>query len=92
MRASRLGEIEKERCENDRVITAPKPVAGVKQTMDDCSDIEEVPQEKMDEIGKFLIEYSQDQGNKMEYLGTRSASESMKTVRKYMKRFRKKTG
>jgi len=82
--------LKKNGIENDRIIAAPVKMAGTPQTADPYSDITDVPKEKLDAICKFLIDYSQDEGNKIEFLGTVSAKEAMKAIQKTMKTYKKK--
>ncbi|MFN2528246.1 MAG: inorganic diphosphatase [Candidatus Baltobacteraceae bacterium] len=87
-----LGSIrlKKNGVENDRLIGAPVKMEGTPQTADPYTDVSDIPKEKMDAICKFLIDYSQEAGNEIDYCGTISAHEAMRSVEKCMKRWHKK--
>lgn len=75
--------LEKDGKENDRVLACAKPVEGVAQTTDAYRDIKDVPQENIDGICRFLVEYSQEQGHKISFKGVsgkQAALEAIKTA------------
>ena len=82
--------LRKNGVENDRVIGAPVKMPGTPQSADSYADIADIPTEKMDAICKFLIDYSQEEGNRIEYLGRACAKDAMLSIERSMKRWKKK--
>ena len=83
-------KLRKNGVENDRIISAPPAMPGAPQSTDAYEDLADIPPEKMNAICKFLIDYSQEEGNEIEYVGILDADEAMKSVARYAKRFKKK--
>ncbi len=76
---------------NDRVVACPKRQAGVALRSDSYEKLKDVPQDTLDGIVRFLVEYSEIEGNKIEFGGTCSRSEAFKIIEAGRKR-RKKQG
>lgn len=64
---------------------------GSPQSTDGIHELTALPKDKLDSICRFLVEYSEDQGDKLELGGIVNAATAMESVRKYAKRFAKST-
>jgi inorganic pyrophosphatase len=66
--------------ENDRLITAPRPQDGVAQTTDAFKDIDDLPEETLHGICRYLVEYSEEQGNKLEFRGAKGKKKALHAI------------
>jgi len=82
-------KLKKNGVENDRLIGAPLRVADCKQPSDDYEDISDLPTRELDAICKFLVEYSQRQGNVIELIGPVQFEAAMESIMAGRKKFKK---
>ena len=83
--------LKKNGVENDRVLAAPLPRPGVSQPSDAYDDAKDVPKEIMDDICRFLVQYSEDEGNRIELKDVRSRKKAMAAIEDAMKTYDKKS-
>ncbi|MBV9263793.1 MAG: inorganic diphosphatase [Candidatus Eremiobacteraeota bacterium] len=77
---------------NNRLIACPQRQDGVSMKTDGFEEIKDVPKDTMDGIERFLVEYSEEQGNTIEYKGTCSRKKAFAMIdadRKRRKRAKK---
>jgi inorganic pyrophosphatase len=79
----------KDGTENDRLIGVPLPSPGAPAPTDAYSDISDLPQRTLDEIKRFLVDYSARQGHRIVVKATVDADKAMKTVKATCKAFKK---
>jgi len=84
-----LGSIclEKNGEENDRLLAAAVQVKGVAQTTDSYKEIDDVPQEMVESMTRFLVEYSSDADNKIVFKGVDSRKKALASVKKGMRAY-----
>ncbi len=75
---------------NNRLVACPERQDGVSLKTDSFESLKDVPKDTMDGIQRFLVEYSEVQGNKIEYEGTCSRKKAFAMIDADRKR-RKKT-
>lgn len=75
--------------ENDRILAAAMPVEGVAQTTDQYDNIDDVPEELIESVSRFLVEYSSDSDNKIEFKGVDSRKKALAAVAQGMKALKK---
>jgi len=76
--------------ENDRVIAAPRRCPGVSQICDSYNDVDDMPKDLLTGICRFLVEYSEEQGNKLEFKGVKSKKKAFTAIDDAMSQYRKK--
>jgi inorganic pyrophosphatase len=79
----------KDELENDRLIGVPLPSNGAPLETDRYYDITDVPKAELEHIKRFLVEYSEFQGHKIEIGAVVGAKEAMATVKRCAKTFEK---
>ncbi len=82
-------KLKKNGVENDRLVGAPMRVEGCKQPTDDYEDISDLPRHELDKICKFLVEYSERQGNVIELIGPVQADDAIKSIMTSRKKYKK---
>jgi len=82
-------KLKKNGIENDRFIGAPLRMPARKQSTDNYDDISDLPRHELDAICKFLVEYSEREGNVVELIGPLQAAQAMKSLREGIKKFKK---
>lgn len=94
MEARVLGVVRlaKDGVENDRILAAPTQVDGVSQPSDAFADVDDVPKNTLDDISRFLIEYSQEQGHTIEFKGVRNKKKALRTIEAAIEAFVKQSG
>jgi inorganic pyrophosphatase len=80
-------EIRKNGDENDRIVTAPKPQKGVSQTTDWFDDLEDVPKATIKSVCRYLIEYSAEEGNEMEFRGAHGRKKALHAIERGRQKF-----
>jgi inorganic pyrophosphatase len=83
--------LKKNGVENDRVIAAPPRQSGVSQRSDAFDDIDDVPKETIGDVCRFLVEYSEEEGNKIEFRGVRSRKKAMAAIETAIKAYEKRS-
>lgn len=81
--------IEKNGEENDRILACPVPQEGLTQKSDAFEDIGDVPDDMLQSICRYLVEYSAAEGNKLVYRGTGSRKAALKAIKSTHKAFEK---
>ena len=81
--------LEKNGEENDRFIGCALRIRGRSQSTDAYEDIDDLPDELMDNICNFLTEYSAEQGNTMDFKGVQSRKKARASVAAGIKAFKK---
>jgi inorganic pyrophosphatase len=75
---------------NNRVVACPKRTHGVTLKSDGYDKIDDVPKEMLAGIERFLVEYSEVEGNKIEFDGVRSRKKTLGMIDDDRKRFEKR--
>lgn len=75
---------------NNRLVACPKRTGGVALSTDRYERLADIPKETLDGIERFLVEYSELEGNRIEFGGTASRKKGYAMIEKDRKR-RKKT-
>ncbi len=83
-------KIKKNGVENDRLIARPPRRKGVALSTDDYKDIDDVPKATLRGIERFLVEYSEEAGNKIDYGGTGNREQAFAMLEKGVKAFEKR--
>jgi inorganic pyrophosphatase len=76
--------------ENDRLLACPPHMKGVAQKTDDFDDIDDVPEDLMRSITTFLVQYSEEEDNTIEFKGIASRSKALKALEAGHKMWKKK--
>ena len=76
--------------ENDRLLACPPRMKGVAQKTDDFDDIDDMPEDMMQSITTFLVQYSEEKKNKVEFKGVASRSKALKALETGHKSWKKK--
>lgn len=74
---------------NNRLVSCPKRQSGVTLKTDSFDKLSDVPKDTMDGIERFLVEYSEVEGNKIEFEGTCSRRKAFALIEKDRKRRKK---
>jgi len=80
-------KIKKNGVENDRSIAAPQVMKGSPQATDGVKEIRALPERKVQSICRFLLEYSEEQGNELELIGLQGSKAAMKSIHGAAARF-----
>lgn len=83
--------LKKNGVENDRVLAAPVPQAGVAQPSDAFDDARDIPKDTMGDICRFLVEYSEEEGNRIEFKEVRSRKKAMAAIEAAIKTYEKRS-
>jgi len=81
--------LKKNGVENDRLVAAPARQSGVSQQSDAFDDVKDVPKETLDDVCRFLVEYSEEEGNQIEFKGVGSRKKAMAAVEAAIKTYEK---
>jgi len=76
--------------ENDRILACAKKVKGIAQTTDAYEKIGDVPEENIRGLCRFLVEYSEEQGNDIVFKGVDGPKKAMAAIRETAERFQDK--
>jgi inorganic pyrophosphatase len=79
----------KDGTENDRLLAVLPPSKGAPQSTDGYHDIADIPHDTLDAIKRFLIEYSEGQGHRIDIKAVVGADDAMRIVKRRMKDFKK---
>jgi inorganic pyrophosphatase len=82
--------LKKNRVENDRLVACPRKRKGVALKTDRFEEIDDIPKESREGIERFLVEYSEEEGNKISFYGRCSRKEAYKMIERGHKEFKKK--
>lgn len=83
-------QIEKNGETNDRLVTCALHMDGVTQSTDEYKDIDDLPKDLIDSLCRFLIEYSEEQGNDIKFKGVVSRKKALETIERTRKQFKKR--
>ncbi len=75
---------------NDRLITCAQRMDGIAQSTDQYDDVGDIPKEMIDSLCRFLVEYSAEQGNRIEFKGVGSRKKALAAIKEGMKQFKKR--
>ena len=81
--------IRKNGKENDRILGCPLHQKGLHQKADAFDEIDDVPKDTIESICRYLVEYSQAEGNELEFRGTGSRKAALKAVARAREAFQK---
>lgn len=81
--------LKKNGVENDRILARPRRQAGLTQETDGYADMDDVPKDTLHSVCRYLVEYSESEGNDIEFLGSRSCKHAIAAIESAMKRFQK---
>jgi inorganic pyrophosphatase len=82
--------IKKNGVENDRLVACPSRKSGITLKTDGFDKLSDVPQDLLDGIERFLVEYSADEGNKIKLRGTCTRKRAFALIDEGRKQFKKK--
>ncbi|HTU80517.1 MAG TPA: inorganic diphosphatase [Candidatus Acidoferrales bacterium] len=75
---------------NNRLVACPQRRAGVSLKTDAFDDLKDVPKETLGGIERFLVEYSEEEGNEIACDGQSSRKGAFKLIERAHKRFKKR--
>ncbi len=75
--------------ENDRILGCPLHQKGLSQKADAFDDIDDIPEETIESLCRYLVEYSSAEGNDLQFRGTRPLKAALKTIARARKAFQK---
>jgi inorganic pyrophosphatase len=82
--------LEKNGVTNNRLVACPRRRKGTALKTDDFDDIDDVPKETLKGIERFLIDYSEEEGNKITLGGQCSRKDACRLIGRAHKQFKKK--
>jgi inorganic pyrophosphatase len=85
-----LIRLDKNEERNDRLIACAKRMSGIAQSTDAYDDIDDIPQESVDSLCRFLVEYSAEQGNTVTFKGVQSRKKAVDAIKAGIKKFKKR--
>ncbi len=81
--------LKKNGVKNDRLVACPRRRKGVALKTDDFEELGDVPKELLHGIERFLVEYSEEEGNKITFEGQCSRKDADKLIEAAHKAFKK---
>jgi|SRR5579863_5294890 len=84
--------LKKNGVKNNRLVACPRRQKGVALKTDAFDEIDDIPKETLDGVERFLVEYSEDEGNEITFEGQCSRKEARKLIERAHKDFKKKSG
>jgi inorganic pyrophosphatase len=75
--------------ENDRILGCPTPQKGLTQKSDAFDDVDDIPGDTIRNICHYLIDYSEAEGNDLEFEGAHSRKAAIKAIVKAQEAFEK---
>jgi inorganic pyrophosphatase len=82
--------LKKNGVKNNRLVACPRRHKGVALKTDEYDDIGDLPKEMLQGIERFLIEYSEEEGNKITFEGQCSRKDAYKIIEQAHKAFEKR--
>jgi len=82
--------LKKNGVENDRLVACPKRHKGVALKTDSFDELDDIPKDMLKGVERFLIDYSEEEGNKITLEGQCSRKEAYKLLKRAHKKFDKK--
>jgi len=83
--------LKKDGVVNNRLVACPKKTPGVALSSDAFKDIDDVPNETLAGIERFLMEYSGVEGNKIQFDGTCSRKKALAMIEHDRKQFKRQS-
>jgi inorganic pyrophosphatase len=80
--------LKKNGVENDRILACATKVKGIAQTTDAYSHVDDLPKENIDGLCRFLVDYSEDQGNDITFEGVSGVKKAFKAIAETAERFK----
>jgi inorganic pyrophosphatase len=80
--------IKKNGEENDRFVACPARQKGVSLKTDAFDDIDDIPKDTLEGIERFLVEYSEEEGNKITPEGRCSRKDALKRIERARKKLK----
>ncbi len=80
--------LKKNGIENDRVLACAARVKGIAQTTDAYSHVDDLPKENIAGLCRFLVDYSEDQGNDITFEGVSGVKKAFKAIAETAERFK----
>lgn len=74
---------------NNRVVACPRRRKGVALKTDEFDDIDDLPKEMLQGVERFLVEYSEEEGNKITFEGRCLRKDAYKIIEQGRKAFEK---
>jgi inorganic pyrophosphatase len=81
--------LEKNGVKNNRLVACPRRRKGVALKTDAFDEIKDVPKAMLDGIERFLVEYSEEEGNEITFEGHCSRKDAYKLIEQGHKKFEK---
>ncbi len=81
--------LEKNGKENDRILGCPMRQRGLTQKSDAFDDVGDIPKDTLQSICRYLVEYSQAEGNALVFRGAQSRKAALKAIGKAHRSFKK---
>jgi inorganic pyrophosphatase len=81
--------LKKNGVKNNRLVACPRRRKGVALKTDEFDDIQDVPKEMLQGVERFLVEYSEEEGNKITFEGKCSRKDAYKIIEQGRKAFDK---
>jgi inorganic pyrophosphatase len=82
--------LKKNGVKNNRLVACPRRHKGVALKTDEFEEIDDIPKETLAGVERFLVEYSEEEGNKITFEGQCSRKEAYKLIERAHKEFEKK--
>lgn len=82
--------LKKNSIKNNRLVACPRRRKGVTLKTDGFDKIGDVPKETLEGIERFLVEYSEEEGNKIDFEGHCSRKDAYKLIERGHKQFKQK--
>ncbi|HEY1655239.1 MAG TPA: inorganic diphosphatase [Candidatus Tumulicola sp.] len=82
--------MEKNGEENDRILGCPLHQKGLTQKSDAFDDVDDIPNDTIEGICRYLVDYSQAEGNDLTFCGVKSRKTALKAIAKARRAFEKK--
>ncbi|MDB5073141.1 MAG: inorganic pyrophosphatase [Candidatus Eremiobacteraeota bacterium] len=85
VRARLIGgfEMTKDGVRNDRLLACPVPMKGIATPADGYTTLDDLPQQELDQLERFLREYSEEQGHDIELQGRYGAAGALQNVARW---------
>jgi inorganic pyrophosphatase len=72
--------IQKNGTQNDRLVTCAKRIEGISLSTDPYERIDDLPKPVIDSLCRFLVEYSEEAGNKVECTGVDGRKKALQSI------------
>jgi inorganic pyrophosphatase len=82
--------LEKNGQQNDRLLTCAKRIEGISLSTDPYEKIDDLPKAMIDSLCRFLVEYSEEAGNKVVCKGLDGRKKALESIRGGIDAFQKK--